>query len=76
MLTALQDGVLVVTLNDPARRNPVSTLMREQLIAALAAAAADDAVRVVVLTGATARSAQAEAFPRCRLRRRKTAMNG
>ncbi|WP_082506833.1 enoyl-CoA hydratase/isomerase family protein [Arthrobacter sp. Leaf337] len=52
VLTALHDGVLVVTLNDPARRNPLSTLMREQLIAALAAAAADDAVRVAVLTGA------------------------
>lgn len=52
VLTALKDGVLVVTLNDPARRNPVSPLMREQLISALTAAAADDEVRVLVLTGA------------------------
>lgn len=52
VLTALSDGVLVVTLNDPARRNPLSTVMIEQLIAVLTAAAADDAVRALVLTGA------------------------
>jgi enoyl-CoA hydratase/carnithine racemase len=52
VLTALNNGVLVVTLNDPARRNPLSTTMREQLITALAAAAEDDDVRAVVLTGA------------------------
>jgi 2-(1,2-epoxy-1,2-dihydrophenyl)acetyl-CoA isomerase len=52
VLTAVKDGVLVVTLNDPARRNPVSPPMREQLIGALTAAAADDDVRALVLTGA------------------------
>ncbi|MDQ0000724.1 enoyl-CoA hydratase/isomerase family protein [Pseudarthrobacter sulfonivorans] len=52
MLTALNDGVLVLTLNDPARRNPLSTPMVEQLITTLTAAAADDAVRALVLTGA------------------------
>jgi 2-(1,2-epoxy-1,2-dihydrophenyl)acetyl-CoA isomerase len=52
VLTTLRDGVLVVTLNDPARRNPVSTPMIEQLITTLTAAAADDAVRALVLTGA------------------------
>lgn len=52
VLTALNDGVLVVTLNDPARRNPVSTPMVEQLITAFAAAATDDAVRALVFTGA------------------------
>lgn len=52
VLTELNDGVLVVTLNDPARRNPLSTPMREQLIDVFAAAAADDAVRALVLTGA------------------------
>lgn len=46
------EGVLIITLNDPARRNPISTAMREELIAVLEAAAADDAVRVLVLTGA------------------------
>ena len=52
VLTTLTEGVLVVTLNDPTRRNPVSTPMREELIAALEAAAANDEVRVLVLTGA------------------------
>lgn len=46
------DGLLVVTLNDPARRNPVGHAMRHALLQALTAAEADDAVRAVVLTGA------------------------
>jgi 2-(1,2-epoxy-1,2-dihydrophenyl)acetyl-CoA isomerase len=50
--TTLSDGALVVMLNDPARRNPISTPMREALIGALEAASADDEVRVLVLTGA------------------------
>jgi 2-(1,2-epoxy-1,2-dihydrophenyl)acetyl-CoA isomerase len=50
--TTLSQGTLVVTLSDPARRNPISEPMREALIGALQAAAADDGVRVIVLTGA------------------------
>lgn len=48
----LQDGVLQLTLNDSGRRNPVSPDMREELIVALEAAASDQAVRVIVFTGA------------------------
>jgi len=48
----LRDGVLQLTLNDPERRNPVSPDMREELIAALEAAASDQTVRVIVFTGA------------------------
>ena len=41
-----------ITLNDPARRNPLSIPLREALHDALAEAMADDCVRAVVLTGA------------------------
>ncbi|MEV0565497.1 enoyl-CoA hydratase-related protein [Dactylosporangium sp. NPDC050588] len=43
-------GVATVTLDSPANRNALSTALIEELLAALAAATADDAVRVVVLT--------------------------
>ncbi|MFV0472849.1 MAG: crotonase/enoyl-CoA hydratase family protein [Pikeienuella sp.] len=47
------DGVVTITLNDPETRNPISDLpMIEALLAALAAAEADPAARVVILTGA------------------------
>ncbi|GAA1561285.1 enoyl-CoA hydratase family protein [Dactylosporangium maewongense] len=39
-----------VTLDSPANRNALSTALIEELLAALAAATADDTVRVVVLT--------------------------
>ncbi|MDB6180406.1 enoyl-CoA hydratase/isomerase family protein [Paracoccus fistulariae] len=45
-------GVLVVTISDPARRNPVGHAVRQELLAALSEAEADQAVRAVVLTGA------------------------
>jgi enoyl-CoA hydratase/carnithine racemase len=48
----LQDGVLQLTLNDPERRNPISPDMREELIVALEIAASDQAVRVIIFTGA------------------------
>jgi enoyl-CoA hydratase/carnithine racemase len=48
----LRDGVLQLTLSDPARRNPISPDMREELIAALEAAASDLAVRVIIFVGA------------------------
>lgn len=44
--------VLTITLNEPRRRNPLSLQMREELLAVLRAAADDDGVRVLVLTGA------------------------
>ena len=39
-----------LTLNDPARRNALSDTLLDQLIALLARAEADPAVRVIVLT--------------------------
>lgn len=48
-----RDGpVLVLTLNDPERANPLSAALADRLYRALADAAADSSVRAVVLTGA------------------------
>jgi len=46
----LAGGVATITLDSPRNRNALSKPMRAQLTAALTRAAADDAVRVVVLT--------------------------
>lgn len=46
------DGLLIVTLNEPVRRNPVGHAARLALLAQMAEAEADDTVRAVVLTGA------------------------
>lgn len=47
------DGVVVLTLNDPERRNPMSDpAMLDPLIDALRAVERDPAARVVILTGA------------------------
>lgn len=46
------DGVATITLNSPERRNVLDATSIAGLREALATAAADDAVRVVVLTGA------------------------
>jgi methylglutaconyl-CoA hydratase len=43
-------GVATLTLDSPANRNALSTALIEELLAALTAAEADPAVRVVVLT--------------------------
>ncbi|WP_238010298.1 enoyl-CoA hydratase-related protein [Dactylosporangium sp. AC04546] len=43
-------GVATLTLDSPSNRNALSTALIEELLAALAAAEADDAVRVIVLT--------------------------
>jgi methylglutaconyl-CoA hydratase len=48
-----RDGpVLVLTLNDPERANPLSSVMVAALSKALSTAASDEEVRVVVLKGA------------------------
>src|SRR5258708_12900903 len=52
VLTRLDDGVLRLTLNRPAQRNPLSTAMMASLQAGLDRAAVDDAVRVIILAGA------------------------
>jgi enoyl-CoA hydratase/carnithine racemase len=52
LLQELSAGVLLVTLNRPERKNAFNQQMWQELRDALAAAQADDAVRVVVVTGA------------------------
>ena len=47
-----EDGLLVITLNEPDRRNPVGHASRKALASALCEASSDDGVRAVVLTGA------------------------
>lgn len=47
-----ENGLLVITLNEPERRNPIGHAARVALSATLSEAATDDAVRAVVLTGA------------------------
>ena len=53
-LTDLQteDGVATITLNRPDRLNAYSVAMKDELIAALDQVDGDDAVRVVIVTGA------------------------
>jgi enoyl-CoA hydratase len=52
LLTSLADGVARITLNRPDVRNALSRTMLQELQAALAAAEADEAARVIVLAGA------------------------
>jgi len=52
VLYDVEDGVCTLTLNRPERLNAVSTEMLDTLIAALDRADGDDAVRVVIVTGA------------------------
>ncbi|NHF74626.1 enoyl-CoA hydratase/isomerase family protein [Paracoccus xiamenensis] len=51
-ITRQPDGLLLITLNDPERRNPIGHPLRQRLSAALSEAEGDDTVRAVVLTGA------------------------
>jgi len=46
------DGVAVLTLNRPSKRNALSRALRDELVARLEALAEADTVRAVVLTGA------------------------
>jgi enoyl-CoA hydratase len=50
------DGVAVLTIDRPEKRNALSALVRAELIAALDALRDDDAVRVLVVTGAGERA--------------------
>jgi len=48
---SVDDKIAVLTLNRPEVRNAINDAMRGELIAAIERAAADDAVRALVLTG-------------------------
>lgn len=52
LLEENRDGVLLLTLNRPARRNAFNDQQYDDLRSALAEAQEDDATRVVVITGA------------------------
>lgn len=52
ILLAVADGIAVVTLNRPEKLNAFVGDMRERMVQALDAVAADRAVRVLVITGA------------------------
>jgi len=50
--TTISSAVATITLNRPDKLNAFAGTMREDLVSALRACASDDAVRVVVITGA------------------------
>lgn len=50
----LDDGVLPLILDDPRRRNALSTEMLNALLGAIENAASDDAVRVIIIGGSEA----------------------
>jgi enoyl-CoA hydratase len=52
LLTEIRDGVATVTLNRPRQMNALSAELRRRLVAALDGLAGDDAVAVVIITGA------------------------
>ncbi|PZR64635.1 MAG: 2-(1,2-epoxy-1,2-dihydrophenyl)acetyl-CoA isomerase [Chloroflexi bacterium] len=52
IIRSTADGVATVTLNRPETLNALNATLRRELLAAFKALARDDAVRVVVLTGA------------------------
>ena len=52
IIYTVSEGIATITLNRPRAMNAISSRMRGEWIAALEAAQADDAVKVVVLTGA------------------------
>lgn len=52
ILLDVADGIATLTLNQPAKRNPMSARMGEEIAEALRGLEARDDVRVLVLTGA------------------------
>ena len=52
LLYSVEDGIATVTLNRPAKMNAFTALMRDELVAVFDETDADDAVRVVIITGA------------------------
>ena len=51
-LETREGGVLVISLNDPDRRNPLGHSVRQELVRILSQAESDDEIKAVVLTGA------------------------
>ncbi len=52
LLYSVEDGIATVTLNRPEKMNAFTAQMRDDLVAAFDLTDADDAVRVVIVTGA------------------------
>jgi enoyl-CoA hydratase/carnithine racemase len=52
LLYQVEDGIATVTLNRPEKMNAFTPLMRDELLAVFDETDADDAVRVVIITGA------------------------
>lgn len=52
ILVENRDRVAIITLNDPDRRNTVTSEMNDAMIEAVAAAEADDGIGAIVITGA------------------------
>src|SRR4051794_6688326 len=52
LLYAVEEGIATITLNRPDKLNAFNTQMMKDMIAAFDATDADDAVRVVIVTGA------------------------
>ena len=52
LLYSVDDGIATITLNRPEKLNAFTTVMRDELITAFDHTDADDAVRVVIITGA------------------------
>ncbi len=52
LLYAVEDGIATVTLNRPEKLNAFTPQMRDELVAVFDETDADDAVRVVIITGA------------------------
>src|SRR5580698_5161592 len=52
ILTAVKDGILTITLNRPEKLNAFTGTMMTEMIDAFEKAGKDDAVRVIVVTGA------------------------
>jgi 1,4-dihydroxy-2-naphthoyl-CoA synthase len=52
VLYEVADHVATLTLNRPAVRNAMNTALREAMLERLTALATDDAVRVIIVTGA------------------------
>ena len=52
LLYSVEDGIATITINRPEKLNAFNTQMMKDMIAAFDATDADDAVRVVIVTGA------------------------